>query len=88
MKKYLGSPVDVDVDRLKLDYEKLKDENIKLKRQVEELKKEVTDNLNGSLPHTSRTDDDTFTPHNYIIPKFSNKQNIRHYPSVSLFIFL
>lgn len=41
VKKYLGSPVDVDVDRLKMEYEKLKDENIKLKRQVEDLKKEV-----------------------------------------------
>lgn len=41
VKKYLGSPVDIDVDKLKLEYEKLKDENIKLKREVAELKKEV-----------------------------------------------
>lgn len=41
MKKYLGSPVDIDVDKLKLEYEKLKDENIRLKREVAELKKEV-----------------------------------------------
>lgn len=41
VKKFLGSPVDVDVDRLKMEYEKLKDENIKLKRQIEDLKKEV-----------------------------------------------
>lgn len=41
MKKYLGSPVDIDVDKLKLEYEKLKDENIRLKREVGELKKEV-----------------------------------------------
>jgi len=34
VKKYLGSPVDVDVDRLKMEFEKLKDENIKLKREV------------------------------------------------------
>ncbi|CAD8057050.1 unnamed protein product [Paramecium primaurelia] len=41
VKKYLGSPVDIDVDKLKLEYEKLKDENIKLKREVAELKKEL-----------------------------------------------
>lgn len=41
MKKYLGSPIDIDVDKLKLEYEKLKDENIRLKREVAELKKEV-----------------------------------------------
>ena len=41
VKKYLGSPVDIDVDKLKLEYEKLKDENIRLKREVAELKKEV-----------------------------------------------
>lgn len=41
VKKYLGSPVDIDVDKLKLEYEKLKDENIKLKREVADLKKEV-----------------------------------------------
>ncbi len=34
VKKYLGSPVDVDVDRMKMEFEKLKDENIKLKREV------------------------------------------------------
>ncbi|CAD8051027.1 unnamed protein product [Paramecium primaurelia] len=41
VKKYLGSPVDIDVDKLKLEYEKLKDENIRLKREVAELKKEL-----------------------------------------------
>jgi predicted nuclease with TOPRIM domain len=41
VKKYLGSPVDVDVDRLKTEFEKLKDENIKLKREVQELKAQV-----------------------------------------------
>ncbi|CAD8105308.1 unnamed protein product [Paramecium sonneborni] len=41
VKKYLGSPVDIDVDKLKLEYEKLKDENIKLKREIADLKKEL-----------------------------------------------
>ncbi|CAD8057712.1 unnamed protein product [Paramecium primaurelia] len=41
VKKYLGSPVDIDVDKLKLEYEKLKDENIRLKREIAELKKEL-----------------------------------------------
>ncbi|CAD8184121.1 unnamed protein product (macronuclear) [Paramecium tetraurelia] len=41
VKKYLGSPVDIDVDKLKLEYEKLKDENIRLKREVADLKKEL-----------------------------------------------
>lgn len=41
VKKYLGSPVDIDVDKLKLEYEKLKDENIRLKREIGDLKKEV-----------------------------------------------
>ena len=37
----MGSPVDIDVDKLKLEYEKMKDENIRLKREIAELKKEV-----------------------------------------------
>ncbi|CAD8110196.1 unnamed protein product [Paramecium sonneborni] len=41
VKKYLGSPVDIDVDKLKLEYEKLKDENIKLKREIADLRKEL-----------------------------------------------
>lgn len=41
MKKYLGSPADLDVEKLKIDYEKQKDENMRLKKQVEELQKEV-----------------------------------------------
>ncbi|CAD8098492.1 unnamed protein product [Paramecium primaurelia] len=41
VKKYLGSPVDIDVDKLKLEYEKLKDENIRLKREIADLKKEL-----------------------------------------------
>lgn len=42
IKKYLGSPADIDVERLQVEYEKLKDENLRLKKTVEELKKEVT----------------------------------------------
>ena len=30
LKKYLGGPNDIDVDKLKSEYEKIKDENIKL----------------------------------------------------------
>jgi len=41
IKKYLGSPTDIDVEKLKIEYEKLKDENLRLQKQVEELKKEV-----------------------------------------------
>ncbi|KAM3132894.1 hypothetical protein pb186bvf_015042 [Paramecium bursaria] len=48
VKKYLGSPVDIDVDKLKLEYEKLKDENIKLKRQIDELKKELAAQQEGA----------------------------------------
>ena len=45
MKKYLGSPADLDVEKLKIDYEKQKDENQRLKKQIEELQKEVIINL-------------------------------------------
>ena len=31
IKKYLGSPTDIDDERLKVDYENLKQENLKLK---------------------------------------------------------
>jgi len=41
VKKYLGSPTDIDVDKLKIEYEKLKDENLQLRKQVEDLKKEL-----------------------------------------------
>jgi hypothetical protein len=41
IKKYLGSPTDIDVEKLKIEYEKLKDENLRLQKQVDELKKEV-----------------------------------------------
>lgn len=34
--------MDIDVDKLKMEYEKLKDENIKLKREIDNLKKDVT----------------------------------------------
>lgn len=41
IKKYLGSPTDIDVERLKVEYENLREENIKLQKQVEDLKKEL-----------------------------------------------
>merc|ERR1711912_64106 len=41
IKKYLGSPTDIDVEKLKIEYERLRDENLKLQKQVEELKKEL-----------------------------------------------
>merc|ERR1739845_80987 len=41
IKKYLGSPTDIDVEKLKIEYEKLKDENIRLNKQVEDLQKEL-----------------------------------------------
>ncbi len=31
LKKYLGGPNEMDVDKLKTEYEKVKEENIKLK---------------------------------------------------------
>mmetsp|Transcript_18787 Transcript_18787/g.16263 ORF Transcript_18787/g.16263 Transcript_18787/m.16263 type:complete len:84 (+) Transcript_18787:37-288(+) len=37
IKKYLGSPTDIDVEKLKIEYEKLKDENIRLNKQVDDL---------------------------------------------------
>ena len=42
IKKYLGSPTDIDVEKLKIEYEKLKDENLQLKKTVEELRQEVS----------------------------------------------
>ena len=39
VKKYLGSPADLDVDKLKIEFEKVKEENIKLKKQLEETRK-------------------------------------------------
>lgn len=41
IKKYLGSPTDIDVEKLKVEYENLREENIKLQKQVEDLKKEL-----------------------------------------------
>merc|ERR1712224_51575 len=41
VKKYLGSPTDIDVEKLKLEYERMRDENLRLQKQVEELKKEL-----------------------------------------------
>jgi cell division protein FtsB len=59
VKKYLGSPVDVDVDRLKMEFEKLKDENIKLKREVQELKSQVLKSIvYNSWPKFNRINSD------------------------------
>ena len=41
VKKYLGSPADLDVDKLKIEFEKVKEENIRLKKQLEETRKEL-----------------------------------------------
>lgn len=41
VKKNLGSPADLDVDKLKIEYEKAKEENTKLKKLLDDLKKEV-----------------------------------------------
>jgi len=41
IKRYLGSPTDIDVEKLKIEYEKLKEENLELKKRVDELKKEL-----------------------------------------------
>ena len=41
IKKYLNSPLDVDVDKLSIEYEKLKHENEQLKATIEELRSEI-----------------------------------------------
>lgn len=41
IKKYLGSPTDIDVEKLKIEYEKLKEENLRLHKQADDLKREV-----------------------------------------------
>jgi hypothetical protein len=41
IKKYLGSPSDVDVDSLKLQHSKLRDDNIALKARLSGLKEEL-----------------------------------------------
>jgi len=45
----LGSPTDIDVEKLKIEYEKLKEENVELKKRVEELKKELE--AKAAVPH-------------------------------------
>ncbi len=47
IKKYLGSPSDIDVDKMSIEYEKLKHENQQLKAKVEELKNEIQALRNG-----------------------------------------
>jgi hypothetical protein len=37
----MGSPADIDVEKLKIEYEKVKDENARLSRKVEDLTKQV-----------------------------------------------
>ena len=49
IKKYLGSPTDIDVEKLKIEYEKLKDENIRLNKQVEDLNKEVCSDIEAGF---------------------------------------
>ena len=41
MKRYLGSPADIDVETLKSEYEALKERNEYLEREVAELKDEI-----------------------------------------------
>ena len=41
VKKYLGSPADLDVDKMRIEFEKTKEENIKLKKQLEDTRREV-----------------------------------------------
>eukprot|EP00331_Platyophrya_macrostoma_P025538 CAMPEP_0176436226 /NCGR_PEP_ID=MMETSP0127-20121128/17833_1 /TAXON_ID=938130 /ORGANISM="Platyophrya macrostoma, Strain WH" /LENGTH=95 /DNA_ID=CAMNT_0017819487 /DNA_START=32 /DNA_END=319 /DNA_ORIENTATION=+ len=41
IKRFLGSPTDIDVDKLKIEYEKLKDDNLKLQKRVKELEDEL-----------------------------------------------
>jgi hypothetical protein len=33
----MGSPSDIDVEKLKIEYEKLKDENVRLNKKIEEM---------------------------------------------------
>jgi cell division protein FtsB len=41
VKKYLGSPADIDVETLRSEYEALKERNAYLEREVAELKEEL-----------------------------------------------
>jgi len=41
IKRYLGTPSDIDVDTLRNEYEALKERNAELERQVEELTREL-----------------------------------------------
>ncbi len=47
IKKYLGSPSDVDVDSLKIQHTQLKDENDKLRTKLTGLKREL-ENYNAN----------------------------------------
>merc|ERR1712224_239129 len=39
VKKYLGSPTDIDVEKLKLEYERMRDENLDYKNKSKNLKR-------------------------------------------------
>ena len=41
VKKYLGSPTDIDAETLRVEYEALKERNAELERTVEELRNEI-----------------------------------------------
>ena len=41
VKKYLGSPTDIDGETLRVEYETLKERNAELEREVEELRSEL-----------------------------------------------
>jgi cell division protein FtsB len=41
VKKYLGSPTDIDAETLRVEYEALKERNAELERTVEELRSEL-----------------------------------------------
>ena len=41
IKKYLGSPHDIDVNQLQIEHAKFKHENEQLKKQVKELQEEI-----------------------------------------------
>ncbi len=38
----MGSPTDIDVEKLKIEYEKLKEDNLRLQKEVDGLKRQVS----------------------------------------------
>eukprot|EP01016_Furgasonia_blochmanni_P045383 TRINITY_DN638_c0_g1_i14.p1 TRINITY_DN638_c0_g1~~TRINITY_DN638_c0_g1_i14.p1 ORF type:complete len:151 (+),score=46.26 TRINITY_DN638_c0_g1_i14:138-590(+) len=65
IKKYLGSPTDIDVEKLKLEYEKLKDENTRLKKTMLELEKEI---------ETLKPSDDQQEERSHLCCKYSGRR--------------